>query len=67
MKYVVRVTETNPDGGTCGTQFVLCDTERDMERMINAFRDGHDYTAVTCLGPIVDPPKWMKKIVDNYT
>lgn len=67
MKYVVRVTGTNPDGGTCGTQYVLCDTERDMERMINAFKDGHDYTTVTCLGPLVELPKWMKDIVGSYT
>jgi hypothetical protein len=66
MKYIIRYTDTNPDGGTCGTMYYLAQTERDMERTIKAFAEGHPYSTVTCLGPIFDEmPKWMVSVINR--
>lgn len=67
MRYIIKYTESNPDGGTCGVSYYLCETERDMERMCNAFANGHPYETVTCLGPIMPVPQWMREVIEKYT
>lgn len=63
MRYIIRHTESNPDGETCGTSYFVAETEREMERICRTFREGHPYNSITCLGPVMSIPKWMNDII----
>ena len=66
MKYIIKVADITQDGGTAGIMYYIAETEREMERVCNAFADGHPYTTVTCLGPIFPMPKWFNEIVNKH-
>ena len=65
MRYIVKSVEISLDGGQCGTRYFVCDTEREMERMVNAFKDDQ-YCTVTCIGPVGALSKWMKEKIEQH-
>ena len=65
MKYIVKAVATGPEGHHEGTQYYVCETEREMQRMINAFKED-TYFSVTCVGPVATPTNWMQKRIDEY-
>lgn len=65
MRYVVKAVSTGLEGQHEGTRYYICDTEREMQRMLNAFKE-QSYLSVTCLGPVATPANWMQNIIDKH-
>ena len=66
MKYVIQMTDVSQDGAMCGKMYYLAETEAEMERMINTFKEGYQGLVVTCLGPITTPNKWMQERISEH-
>jgi len=65
MRYVIKTVLTGPEGHHEGTQYYVAETEREMERFVNAFKED-TYFTVTCIGPVATPSEWMQKRINEY-
>lgn len=65
MKYVIKTVATGPEGHHEGTQYYIAETECEMERFVNTFKND-TYFSVTCVGPVATPALWMQKRIDEH-
>jgi hypothetical protein len=64
MKYVVRMVGTCPEGAVENVEYWIAQDEAEMKAMIEVQRE-LSYTGITCLGPVVDPNKFMREKIAN--
>jgi hypothetical protein len=57
MRFVVRVTETCPDGGIVSRMTWLAETEAEMRAMVDACGTKLSYMGTEVL-PVTDPPMY---------
>lgn len=65
MRYIVKAVSTGPEGHHEGTQYYVAETEREMERFVNTFKED-SYFTVTCIGPVAMPSNWMQKRIKDH-
>ena len=67
MRYVVKMVCTCPEGAVENVQYWIAQDEAEMKAMIEVQRD-LSYAGITCLGPVVNPSKFVReKIANNST